>query len=95
MTIIEALVKLRDDIKKWVSTNLRKKLNINLGSKNKNKVLVVNAAGDIEPQDIINNRIETAVNALSPKSIGITYSTTDLTEGVSTLESGKFYFVIV
>lgn len=95
MTIIEALVKLRNDMKKWISTNLRKKLSINLGPKNKNKILVVNTAGDIEPQDIIDDKIEIALNSLNPKKIGITYSTKDLTDGVSTLESGKFYFVIV
>lgn len=51
MTIIEALVQLRDDLKKWVANNLKVKLDKNLGVDNANKILSIDAEGNIIPID--------------------------------------------
>lgn len=59
MTIIEALIKLRDDIKLWVANNLKVKLDKNLGADNANKFLSINNKGDIIPSDL--TRIEVDV----------------------------------
>ncbi len=95
MTIIQALIRLRDDLKTWVSNNLRTKLNKNLGTLHSNKLLVVNEEGEIvaKSDDFINERIVEAVEELDATAIGITYGTTDL--GTSaTLPTGHFYFVL-
>ena len=47
MTIIEALVRLRNDLKLWVANNLRTKLDKNLGAEESGKVLAVDENGDI------------------------------------------------
>ena len=47
MTIIEALQRLRDDLKTWVANNLRTKLDKNLGADNANKILSTDAEGTI------------------------------------------------
>lgn len=47
MTIIEALVKLRNDLKLWVANNLRVKLDKNLGAEESGKFLTVDENGDI------------------------------------------------
>ncbi len=53
MTILEALVKLRDDIKLWCTNNFNKKLNKNLGTKQADKFLVTNESGEITTADIV------------------------------------------
>lgn len=47
MTIIEALVQFRDDIKLWVTNNLRVKMDKNLGTDNAGKVLAIDEEGNI------------------------------------------------
>ena len=47
MTIIEALVKLRNDLKLWVANNLRVKLDKNLGAEESGKYLTIDADGEI------------------------------------------------
>ena len=48
MTIIEALVQLRNDLKLWVANNLRVKLNKNLGKEeNANKILATDSEGNV------------------------------------------------
>lgn len=47
MTIIEALVKLRNDLKLWVANNLRVKMDKNLGAEESGKFLTVDEKGDI------------------------------------------------
>jgi hypothetical protein len=47
MNILQALTRLRDDIKTWCINNLNTKLNKNLGTVEKDKILIVNANGDI------------------------------------------------
>lgn len=51
MDIICALITLRDDLKKWVANNLRVKLDKNLGVDNANKILSIDAEGNIIPID--------------------------------------------
>lgn len=96
MTIIEALVRLRDDLKTWFSNNLRLKLNRNLGASHEGKILIVNENGDIKPKDamFIDTKITAAINSLSLSDIGLTFGTEDLIDGSSELTSGHFYFVI-
>lgn len=53
MTILEALIQLRNDLKLWVANNLKTKQNKNLGTNNEGKILSVNAEGEIEPTQII------------------------------------------
>lgn len=52
MTIIEALVKLRNDLKLWVANNLRVKLDKNLGAEAKHKILGADAEGNVTPTNI-------------------------------------------
>ena len=52
MTIIEALVKLRNDLKLWVTNNLRVKMDKNLGAEEKDKLLSVDENGDIVTTEI-------------------------------------------
>lgn len=66
MTILEALVQLRDDLKLWVANNLRVKLDRNLGTEESGKFLITNSSGEIT----------TTSNVLS--SIGITATVTEL-----------------
>lgn len=47
MTILEALVQLRDDLKLWVANNLRTKLNNNLGTEESGKILSIDSNGDV------------------------------------------------
>lgn len=47
MTILEALVKLRNDLKLWCTNNFNKKLNKNLGSNENNKFLATDENGEI------------------------------------------------
>lgn len=47
MNIIEALVQLRNDLKLWVTNNLRVKLDKNLGAEESGKVLSVDAEGNV------------------------------------------------
>lgn len=47
MTILEALIQLRNDLKLWVTNNLRVKLNKNLGTDESGKFLTVDETGDI------------------------------------------------
>lgn len=47
MTILEALIQLRNDIKLWCANNFNKKLNKNLGSEENGKFLTVDANGDV------------------------------------------------
>ena len=53
MNIIEAMIQLRDDIKLWVTNNLRVKMDKNLGADNAGKVLAVDDNGDIVPVENI------------------------------------------
>ena len=57
MTILEALVQLRDDIKLWCINNFNHKLNKNLGAEESGKYLAVDANGDI-----IATSIDTSTN---------------------------------
>lgn len=52
MTIIEALVQLRNDLKLWVTNNLRVKMDKNLGAEKSGEFLFVNTDGNIETTDI-------------------------------------------
>lgn len=52
MTIIEALVKLRNDLKLWVANNLRVKLDKNLGVEAKHKILGADVEGNVTPTNI-------------------------------------------
>lgn len=52
MTILEALVKLRDDLKLWCINNFNNKLNKNLGSEKSGRFLTVNESGDIVTTDV-------------------------------------------
>ena len=47
MTILEALIQLRDDLKKWVTNNLRVKIDINQGTKNSGEFLTVDKDGNV------------------------------------------------
>ena len=47
MTILEALIQLRDDLKLWCTNNFNHKLNKNLGTDESGKFLSVNNNGDI------------------------------------------------
>jgi hypothetical protein len=47
MNIIDALKQLRNDLKKWVANNLKVKLDKNLGVDNANKILSIDAEGNI------------------------------------------------
>ena len=47
MTILQALIQLRDDIKLWCINNFNHKLNKNLGTEESGKFLTVDANGDI------------------------------------------------
>ena len=47
MTILEALIQLRDDLKLWCINNFNHKLNKNLGTEENGKFLTVNSSGDI------------------------------------------------
>lgn len=47
MNIIEALVRLRNDLKLWVANNLRVKLDKNLGTDNSGKFLSIDATGEV------------------------------------------------
>lgn len=58
MNIIEALVKLRNDLKLWVANNLRVKLDKNLGEENANKILSIDENGDVVPTSIIPSIIQ-------------------------------------
>lgn len=51
MTILEALVQLRNDLKLWTTNNLRVKLDKNLGVEKANKILSINNNGDIITED--------------------------------------------
>lgn len=52
MTIIEALVQLRNDLKLWVTNNLRVKMDKNLGTEESGKLLSVDGNGDIVTTEI-------------------------------------------
>jgi hypothetical protein len=58
MNIIDALVKLRNDLKLWVANNLRVKLDKNLGEENANKILSIDENGDVVPTSIIPSIIQ-------------------------------------
>lgn len=47
MTIIEAMIQLRNDLKLWVTNNLRVKMDKNLGTDNAGKVLAVDEEGNV------------------------------------------------
>ena len=51
MTIIETFIRFRNDLKIWVANNLRVKLDKNLGADNANKILSIDAEGNIVPID--------------------------------------------
>jgi hypothetical protein len=53
MTIIEAMIQLRNDLKLWVTNNLRVKMDKNLGTDNAGKVLAVDEEGNIVPVENI------------------------------------------
>lgn len=52
MTILEALVQLRNDLKLWVANNLRTKLDKNLGTEASGKILSIDSNGDIISGDL-------------------------------------------
>lgn len=102
MTILEALVKLRDDIKLWSINNFNKKLNKNLGSEESGKFLITDENGEITTADITATAAElnimdgvtattTEINILN----GITTTTTELnyvggvTSAIQTQLDGK------
>lgn len=58
MTILEALVKLRDDLKLWCTNNLNRKLNKNLGVEESGNFLTIDENGEIIPVDIITTKDE-------------------------------------
>ncbi len=89
MTIIDGMINLRNDLKTWISKQLPKKLNKNLGSSNKNKILVVNESGDVITRDtsFIKERFnEQAKKILSFTSIGLDFECTTIdSEGGTTV----------
>lgn len=52
MTILEALIQLRDDLKLWCINNFNAKLNKNLGTEESGKVLTVGSDGNISATSI-------------------------------------------
>lgn len=58
MTILEALRRLRDDLKEWSINNFNMKLNKNLGADNGNKFLITDNDGDITTVDIVATKEE-------------------------------------
>lgn len=65
MTIIEALVRLRNDLKLWVANNLRTKLDKNLGAEESGKVLAIDENGDVVA---VESNFITVDEELSPTS---------------------------
>lgn len=75
MTILEALIQLRNDLKLWVTNNLRVKLNRNLGADEKDKFLTVDDAGDI-----VTTSIDASITELSHMS-GVTSNVQEQLDG--------------
>lgn len=76
MTILQALIQLRDDIKLWCINNFNAKLNKNLGTEESGKFLSVDENGDIGTVDINTalDSYETKTDASSKLSEAKTYT---------------------
>ena len=73
MTIIEALVQLRNDLKLWCINNFNHKLNKNLGTEESGKFLTIDSAGDVVTAEIsgvnyISNLIADAQQQIDTKA---------------------------
>lgn len=91
MTIIEALVQLRNDLKLWVTNNLRVKVDKNLGTEESGKFLTVDENGDIITTEIaasatelgymsgVTSNVQTQLNSKVDKEDGKGLSSNDFT----------------
>ena len=90
MTILEALKQLRDDLKLWVTNNLRVKLNKNLGTEESGKYLTIDTDGEIVADDIgatkdelgylsgVTSNVQTQLDGKS--DIGHTHTVSNITD---------------
>lgn len=68
MTILEALVRLRNDIKLWVTNNLNTKMNKNLGVEESGNFLSVDSNGDVIPTNIEVSNVTNLQSSLDGKA---------------------------
>ena len=68
MTILEALIKLRDDLKLWCINNFNNKLNKNLGAEDYGRFLFVDENGDIDTSNIEVSNITNLQSTLDSKA---------------------------
>lgn len=77
MTILEALIKLRDDLKLWCINNFNNKLNKNLGAEDYGRFLFVDENGDIDTSDIEISNITNLQAELNKKDAAIETAKTE------------------
>ena len=68
MTILQALIQLRNDLKLWVTNNLNVKMNKNLGEKESGKFLSVDSNGDVITTKIEVSNITNLQSSLDGKA---------------------------
>lgn len=85
MTIVEAIIELRNDLKDYATNHLKTKANANIGTNNINTLVTIDAEGNIVAQDvtIIQNKVlSEAISFLRSVNLG------DLLEGSIVNQNG-------
>lgn len=85
MTIVEAIIELRNDLKDYAINHLKTKANANIGTNNINTLVTINAEGNIIAQDvtIIQDKVlSEAISFLRSVNLG------DLLEGSVVNQNG-------
>ena len=100
MTILEALVQLRDDIKTWCINNFNTKLNKNLGTTEGGKILITNTNGEIATEEMttVRTNLEVYSKTEADQNFAPAYTYSSVTDdnyeaGVTELETGVLHFV--